>query len=247
MALRLGGKVDRVIRFLMGVNQPRIAGTLVAHGFSQKDLDEGWQRLRAVAGERINAPPAPPRDLAAIEWLDAWENKWFPIVDATLAHRYPRIRGEVFLNLSQTEGPEVAISVAAIIQRITALGQGDAEHKAARELLRQRGLTDQNLAEAAKQLERVGQVMEPPAVDIEALQALQKEKEDAMWAWYLEWSTIARAVIKDGRLLQQLGFRLRRRAGVEEVVEDGEGVEEVPPPAPQVGAGDGAGAAPAVG
>lgn len=25
-----------------------------------------------------------------------------------------------------------------------------------------------------------------------------------MWAWYLEWSTIARAVIKDGRLLQRV-------------------------------------------
>lgn len=65
--------------------------------------------------------------------------------------------------------------------------------------------------------------------------------------WYLERSTIARAVIEDGRLLQQLGFWLRRRGGVEEVVEDEPGVEALPAQAPQVGAGDGMGAAPAVG
>lgn len=27
-----------------------------------------------------------------------------------------------------------------------------------------------------------------------------------MWAWYLEWSTIARAAIKDRGLLSRLGF-----------------------------------------
>ena len=27
-----------------------------------------------------------------------------------------------------------------------------------------------------------------------------------MWAWYLEWSTIARRAITDRRLLRQLGF-----------------------------------------
>ncbi len=224
MPLRLGQKVDRVIRFLMGVNQPRIAGVLVRHGFSQEELDRGWEALRAVAGERLNAPAAPTKDPEAIERLDAWENTWFPIIQATLAHRFPKIQEEVFLNISQTEGPELAISVNTLLMRIATLEHGDADHQAARALLTTRGLNEEIIGEATKYIERLGQVREPPAVDLEAMREGRQIAEDAMWAWYMEWSTIARSVIKDGRMLQRLGFLRVRRDGsveaVEEVVEE---------------------------
>jgi len=58
----------------MGINQPRTAGIVVRYGFTQQELDEGWRRLRAVAGERLNAPPPRTRDPEAIERLDDWEN-----------------------------------------------------------------------------------------------------------------------------------------------------------------------------
>lgn len=47
-----------------------------------------------------------------------------------------------------------------------------------------------------------------------------KPAEDALWSWYLEWSTIARTVITDRRLLRRLGFlRVVRGAnGTEEEV-----------------------------
>lgn len=220
MSLKLGEKVDRVVHFLMGVNQSRVASILVRHGFSQKELDEGWKLLRSVAGERLSAPSAQTKDPQALERLDEWENKWFPIIKATLAHRDPAIHDEVFLNLSQTEGPELAISVSTLVQRLDALKQGDAGHKEARELLTRRGLNDEVMGEAFKYLERLGQVREPPAVDLDAMRAVQEKAEDAMWSWYLEWSTISRTAIKDGRMLQQLGFLKVRRGGVEEVVEE---------------------------
>jgi len=226
MPLRLGQKVDRVIRFLMGVNQPRVAGMLVRHGFSQQELDEGWKLLRDVAGERLNAPEAPTKDPEAIERLDDWENKWFPIIEATLAHRYPKIHDEVFLNLSQTEGPELAIAVGTLLKRVAELEQGDADHKAARELLTRRGLNVATIGEATKHMERLGQVREAPAVDLEAMHATRQKAEEAMWAWYLEWGTIARSAVKDGRLLQQLGFlKVRRGVGVEVVEVEEEVVE----------------------
>ena len=44
----------------------------------------------------------------------------------------------------------------------------------------------------------------------EDVRAAREEAEGEMWAWYLEWSTIARTTISDGRLLQRLGFGTRR-------------------------------------
>ena len=38
----------------------------------------------------------------------------------------------------------------------------------------------------------------------------RKAAEEAMWAWYLEWSTIARHAISDRNLLRALGFLCRR-------------------------------------
>jgi len=94
-----------------------------------------------------------------------------------------------------------------------------AEQRPARELLAERGLTDAVIAEATKYLERLGAVREAPAVDLEAIRGAQEKAEQAMWGWYLEWSTIARSAIKDGRLLQQLGFLKVRRGQESETVE----------------------------
>ena len=56
----------------------------------------------------------------------------------------------------------------------------------------------------------LGQVKEiesmPEPMDIEQHRAETAEAEAAMWAWYLEWSQIARSVINDRGLLRQLGF-----------------------------------------
>ena len=56
-----------------------------------------------------------------------------------------------------------------------------------------------------------------------------EDAEKRLWSWYLEWSVIARAAIRDRRLLRSLGFlRVVRKAGgeVEEVVSDEELVTE---------------------
>jgi hypothetical protein len=187
MPVKLGQKVDRVVRFLMGASESRIAASLVRHGFSQKELDEGWRLLRAVAGERLNMAPLPPKDPEALDGLDAWENKWYPIVEATLAHRYPAVRDRVFLNLSQTEGPELVISVGTLLSRLQAMKES-AEQRPARELLAERGLTDAVIAEASQYLARLGAVREAPAVDLEALRAAQEKAEGAMWGWQPPYS-----------------------------------------------------------
>jgi hypothetical protein len=45
-----------------------------------------------------------------------------------------------------------------------------------------------------------------------------------MWAWYLEWSTIARTVIQNRRNLRRMGF-LNNRSPVDELDEPDDAIE----------------------
>jgi hypothetical protein len=76
------------------------------------------------------------------------------------------------------------------------------------------------VAEAKAMLTTLTQLASPeiPASFEEQQKELEKA-EEAMWAWYLEWSQIARVAIKQRALLKELGF-LNTRRGAEE--EEGE-------------------------
>jgi hypothetical protein len=144
----VGQEIERVMIFLFGLKDRRIATTLAHHGFSQKDLDHGWTLVRGVVGERLDVGPIPHSDPDTLKSLDAWENKWFPIANATLTHNFPKVRDEVFLNLSQTRGAQVVISVGTLLRRIDELEKKGGDHAAARPLLGRRGLTQERLGAA---------------------------------------------------------------------------------------------------
>ncbi len=206
--LTTGQKAQRVIRFLLGMRRPRIAGTLFSYGFKQETLDEGWMLLRSLVGEKLAAPTAPSApDPTLIERLDDWENKWFVLAEASLKRHHPGVRDAVFLNLSRTSGPDVAVSVSTFLQRFEALAAGNADEQAAHALLVARGLSPEVVGSAKELLDAVGAIAEAPAPIID--EAAIAAAEEAMWAWYLEWSAIARLAIKDGRQLRSLGFRSR--------------------------------------
>ena len=224
--LTTGQKVDRVMRLLLGLRHQRIASVLVHHGFTQDELDRGWALLRATVGERlspatvVNQPK--PETIVA---LDAFENRWFPIAQATLMHRYPAVGERLFANLSQTTEPEVAISVGTSVGRVREL-PSTADGKAAYDLLAQRGLDDAMLATAESLLrDELGTVEKLSPKSVAERETALVAAEGSMWAWYLEWSTIARTVIQDGRLLQLLGFRRGRRGVVEDAGDDNNDVE----------------------
>ncbi len=206
--LRVGQKMNRVVRFMMGLRNRRIASIMMRHGLKQENFKDGLTRLEAVIGDKLNVTIDVPRDDEALDKLDLWENKWFPIVKATLRHHYRTIHDKVFLNLSQTDGPEVLFSVGTLITRIDKINVED-DGTAARELLIERGLTQAVIDEAKALIEQAGGI-EDDLLDLDAEEQedqAQEQAEVAMWDWYLEWSTIARAVIKNGNLLRQLGFR----------------------------------------
>jgi hypothetical protein len=221
MPLSLGDKTFRVVRFLIGLRNPRIATALAGYGFKNEDMQEGWTLINALGKGKLAVLPPGPRDMETLLKLDAWENQWFPIAQAALERRFPAVAARFFLNLVQTEGPEVAISVRTFVDRYDELVAGNekfgAEAKKAQELLATRGVTPAVVEEAKALLTKLTQVAEPAEpVSVEEQEAELEAAEAAMWAWYLEWSKIARIAVKQRVLLRQLGFLTTRRGGEDE-------------------------------
>jgi hypothetical protein len=213
---RLRQKIARVVDFMLGLRDPYVAAALAEVGFGQADLDRAWDLLRDAIGAAFRPGPAPrpsPGPHEALARLDAWENRWFPIAAATLEHNHPEVHAEVFLNLGQTSGGLLAVTVHTFLERLARLDAAGGERAAARRLLAQRGL-DAAMERQAREL--LAQVQAPVAgplpVDPEARRAQRDAAEAALWRWYLEWSRIARTVIREPGQLRQLGFRRGRDA-----------------------------------
>jgi hypothetical protein len=218
--LTAGQKTHRMLAFLMGLGNREVARALQRYGFGQAALDEGWTLLRQTAAVQLDAPP---RQLTRedVERLDAWENQWFPIAGAVLQRHHREVHAAVFHNLRQTRGNEVVLSVSTFVTRIDALaGSGNGEALAT---LARHGLTEEVLGEARDLL---GGVMRPPSVEPSGAEddelAAAAAAQEAMWAYYLLWSAIARSTISDRRLLRKLGFLRKQRDGEEDAGEDGE-------------------------
>jgi hypothetical protein len=163
--------------------------------------------------------------------LDQWENTWFPITDATLRRRYPAIAERLFLNLSQTEGAGVILTVGTLIERIDALAKAtDQDSIDAMAILVRRGLTEQVLEQARALLRSVGQIDPVTPVDLDAQRQDIERAETELWNWYLEWSQIARTTITERPLLRALGFLTPTRTpgGNDEPVDDEPAVEPKP-------------------
>ncbi|MCZ7679162.1 MAG: hypothetical protein M5U28_10580 [Sandaracinaceae bacterium] len=241
--LTVGQKGQRSLQFMVGIRNRRVRRALAAHGFREEDFEEGFARLKDIAKSRLDLEPV-ELDPRLVRELDEWENRWFPIVDATLRHNFPDIHARVFLNLRQTEGVEVVLSVSTLLDRLDEVVApvregGMSDGRAALALLQRRGLTEEVVAAARALLAEIGSLeADEDGVDEELEAKEREEAERRLWSWYLEWSAIARAAIRDRRLLRMLGFlRTTRRADgtvVEEEVEEEEPEEdvEVEPPAP---------------
>jgi len=215
MKLSIGEKAQRVLTLNMALRNPKVLKVLRAHGFTQEDLDEGWKLLRAVAEVKLSLlKEEPALDPLQLRRLDDWENKWFPIITATLNRRYPDLHKVVFLNLTQTQGPAVVLSVSTLLKRLKE-SERTAEGKAARKLLESRGVTKAVIADAEDMVEKLSSLADVPEIgptDEEEVDAAQAQAVDAMWAWYLEWSEIARSAIQSRSLLRSMGFLQSRKS-----------------------------------
>jgi hypothetical protein len=214
MARRTAGrKAYRVLDFLSGLEDEEIREALGGHGFSDADLERGWELLRGVGQARQPAPPPSLSDREVTGAIDAWENRWFVVADAALATHHPKVHAWLFRGLTRQSGFQVVFSVGVLIERLRKLDQRVAglgkEAAEARALLHKRGLSDAVLADAERMIAEVQQgpplpKRQTPARDVDAAEA-------SMWNWYLEWSRIAQAVLSEPRLLNHVGLGKRGR------------------------------------
>ena len=144
------------------------------------------------------------------------------IIEASLARRFPEIRDKVFLNLSQTDGPPVLLSVRVLLDRVKGLNAAAStpREKEAFALLTQRGLTAAVLAEVEGLLATAEVPVAETPIDAEDLAEQQAKAEEALWAWYQEWSAIARRAVSDRRVLRALGFLRSARTSAEEAEDE---------------------------
>jgi hypothetical protein len=199
-------RLERVLELLAGLNQPEIRAAIEPRGFGASERDEGFRLLREAC-DAFFAHEAVRYTDAELSELRAWQTRWFGIARAALEHRFPAIAEKLFSDLvsaSDVAGFAV-VTVREFLERIAALEKSKSkEQLAARQLLRVRGLNEARIAEARELLHRCTTL---PAAAPAQPGPTRAAALDAAWAFYLEWSEVARTVVKAPRVLRKLGFR----------------------------------------
>ncbi|MBL9020573.1 MAG: hypothetical protein JNL21_00175, partial [Myxococcales bacterium] len=203
----------QMARLLLGIPNARVFEALAAHGFTKADYEEGWTLLRRVAGARIREPESVPPSVDVVSRVDAWEDRWFAIIQATLNRVDPALCEEVFHGLAQADGQAAVESVRTLLARLDALRSSkEARSRAACERLERRGLTPAVLDEVRKLLSPVDAASAAPGAGHHELTEQEiHAAEEAMRGYYDEWSTIARSAVSDRRLLRRLGLSTAKR------------------------------------
>lgn len=198
-------KTSRVLKFLEASADPRVNPPMAAAGYGSADLQEGWELLKRAGTVRLSQPQSVAITPRVREQLDQFENYWFPMVSATLQRRHPDLHEKLFLNLGQEDGVEVSLNVSIFLGRLKEIAAGPqgAEVMA---LLEKRGLSAEVISGAEALLADFTTVQPAPSPDLASLKKEHEQAVNDLWAWYLEWSTIARTVIQNRRHLKMLGF-----------------------------------------
>lgn len=200
-------KVIRVVRFLMGLRNAGAYVPLSGYGLTEEVLAEAQELLRQATTARLDqqqvaiGPPLLPA-------LDHYENHWFRVIRATLKRHHPEVHDWVFNNIAQTRGVDLVVSVDTVVRRLREIETGASpfgdQGEAVMALLAERGFSAAVLEEGENLLQKIAEFKPAP------VKAFDPEEEardiDKLWAWYLEWSEIARNVIVDRRVLRSLGF-----------------------------------------
>lgn len=115
--------------------------------------------------------------------------------DRCTGRRIRRRTDQLFVNLRQQQGRKVAVSVGLFLERLAVMAQGaepfGADGPAARALLSERNFTAEREAGARAMLDEL-EAFKPTPDAPQVTPEARRQSEDALWAWHLEWSAIAR-------------------------------------------------------
>lgn len=211
----------RALTFLRAVGTHlAIRATLLAHGYTDADHQEGWALLHAASGfgvgTTIDAIDADVRD--AIRALDTWDEDGFRIVSATFQRRFPTVADKVLAGIGPSNGSAAVVGVSTLLDRLDALSQSQApDDQAAIALLSKRGIDAAERTRLRALVAKAQSVDATAASDLAAAQASQQANAQRHLAalaqlrgWYEEWSDIARATVKRRDYLIRLGLAARR-------------------------------------
>ncbi len=209
----------RTVKFLRAVGTNRvIAAVLATRGYTTAVHREGWHLLHAVSGFEDDMPPAVDEDPGvrdAVAAIDAWDEPNFRIARATLAMKFPEQEAALFAGgLAPAVGVGALLTVKTFLDRLDALEHGSKTDKAALARLAERGITKderkrlRGLLTQAASAANIGPAEEPaqPA-------GADKKQEEliALYAWFSEWSEVARTLIKRRDHLIALGLASRKK------------------------------------
>jgi hypothetical protein len=204
MARKPGAKIDQCVRLLYGMRLPAVAAALGPYGWSPAVREDAWNRLRPLL---TGAPPdALSEQLeSALAELERFAATWLPVGRSALGSEHPERAVELFAGLDRDDPAASALSVATLLERL------DQQGPEVRSLLEARGLGPAQL-ERARELLAELRCVSNSAAELAAFEEQQRRALEPVWAWYLEWSQIARVAIKNKSLLFALGLRARDAA-----------------------------------
>jgi hypothetical protein len=217
---------QRALAFLRAVGTARpIRAALLGRGYSAEDHLEGWKYLHACAGfseESSEMDVEEPVVRDAIAELDAWDESGFRIVRATLERRFPDQAEFVLKGLKPATGAAAVLSVERLLERLDALenaeGRKDSrkEDHAALDVLGKRGIDEakrKRLGELVTTAKSVAPIVQVDPAIVEEEDAARLAALGNLYAWYREWTEVARATIKRRDHLIRLGLASRRASG----------------------------------
>jgi hypothetical protein len=226
--------------FLVGAQTPSRAKVLRKAGYTPQEHALGWALYATAAGQGRpfdhyvdEAGEGTEAQAKRLRELDAFENLWFPRTKAIILRVAPpeeraRFVSAFFTNLAQQPlGPLVVVSVAIFLTRVDGLSSSTFKGAAeVREILRQRGLTDAEIARVRSLLDQArGLGIDTPARTSSArLEAGGKQRRalEDLHAWLRDWSTTLRPLLSP-RDRVALGLSARKRGGGDDEGEEGEG------------------------
>lgn len=205
----------------IGTN-PYVRAALAKRGYTEATHEQGWTLLLAAGGYRQPTSALPEADgeaVAALAEIDAWDEPNFRVARAALGTS-PEQLAFVFEGLDAASGPGAIVSVSMFLDRLDALrtGKGRAgskkEDHAALDKLAERGISEveckrlRKLVETAKRGISEAHATAPaePPKNV----AQRRAAKAALYAFFAEWSEIARADIKRRDHLIQLGLAKRK-------------------------------------
>lgn len=205
----------RAFRLLRGIScSSSIRTQLAMVGLTKGDLDEGFALIHASCGLHVDEAELVDGDAvrAAITELDAWDERGFLLVRATLTHRFAEQARFVLAGLAPSEGPEALQGVARLLDKLDAL-EADPRREESRQddhaalaALAARGLHAQERARLRRLVDLVARSTtgRPEAVrtaEGEHLAALTRLR-----CWFDEWADLCRAVLTRPSQLQAVGL-----------------------------------------